>query len=49
LGEAKTAQVRIRWPSGIVQTLDDVGCDKELQIDEAVPNAVRKEHSDVKP
>ncbi len=49
LGEAKTAQVRIRWPSGIVQTLDDVACDKELQIDEAVPNAVRKEHSDVKP
>jgi enediyne biosynthesis protein E4 len=34
LGNAETAQVKIRWPSGITQTLNDVGCDKELQLDE---------------
>jgi len=34
LGHAETAQVKIHWPSGITQKLDEVGCDKELQIDE---------------
>jgi hypothetical protein len=34
LGDNKTAQINIRWPSGILQTVRDVAVDKELQVDE---------------
>jgi hypothetical protein len=34
LGSVETAQVNIRWPSGTIQTLKNVGCDEELQVDE---------------
>jgi enediyne biosynthesis protein E4 len=34
LGHAETAHVKIHWPSGITQTFSEVGCDKELRIDE---------------
>ncbi|HEY0794392.1 MAG TPA: CRTAC1 family protein [Acidisarcina sp.] len=38
LGEATRVQsVEIKWPSGIVQTLNDVAADQILQVDEAVP------------
>ncbi len=37
LGDETTARVRIHWPSGITQTLNDVGCDKELKVDEPAP------------
>jgi hypothetical protein len=36
LGEDRIAQVNIHWPSGTIQTLTDVACDKELQVDEPV-------------
>jgi hypothetical protein len=35
LGDAKVAQLTIRWPSGILQVLKDVACDRELRVDEA--------------
>jgi hypothetical protein len=28
--------VNIHWPSGAIQSLTDVRCDKELQVDEPV-------------
>jgi enediyne biosynthesis protein E4 len=34
LGEEKTAQINIRWPSGVTQTINNVGCDKEVLVDE---------------
>jgi hypothetical protein len=34
LADRSVAQIKIHWPSGIVQVLKDVGSDRELQIDE---------------
>jgi hypothetical protein len=40
LGQEKTVQkIEIRWPSGIMQTLRDIGADQILQIDEPLPSA----------
>jgi hypothetical protein len=46
LGGERTAQVKIRWPNGTLQSLKDVGCDKELQVDEPVTDSQGKEHSE---
>jgi len=37
LGEARRAEVEIRWPSGIVQPLGEVAVDQRLQIEEPAP------------
>jgi enediyne biosynthesis protein E4 len=34
LGKDTTARIRIRWPSGIIQTVEDVRADQILEIDE---------------
>ncbi len=35
--ETKAASIKIRWPSGIVQTLNDVKADRILTVDEPAP------------
>ena len=40
LGPDTHAQLKIRWPSGIVQELKDVSCDRELTIDEPAKSPV---------
>ena len=39
LGQECVSQVKIRWPSGIVQTIKDVACDRERQVDELASTA----------
>ena len=43
LGDAAKAElVEIRWPSGIVQTLENVAADRVIQVKESLPNPERK-------
>jgi enediyne biosynthesis protein E4 len=43
LGTESVAQsIEIRWPSGILQTLKNIGCDQILQVDEPLPSSPSK-------
>jgi hypothetical protein len=42
--EAKAQKVEITWPSGIVQTLEDVDADRILKVTEPVPEPVPAKH-----
>jgi hypothetical protein len=42
--EAKAAKVEITWPSGIVQTLEDVEADRPLKVTEGVPAPAAAPH-----
>ena len=45
LGSEKTANVEIRWPSGIHQTIKNVSPDQILRVDEPSPEPVEKHNS----
>jgi enediyne biosynthesis protein E4 len=45
LGLEKTANVEIRWPSGIHQTIKNVSSDQILRVDEPSPEPVEKHNS----
>jgi hypothetical protein len=42
LGSEKTANVEIRWPSGVRQTIKNVAPDQILRVDEPSPEPVEK-------
>ena len=45
LGSEKTANVEIRWPNGIHQTIKNVSPDQILRVDEPSPEPVEKHNS----